>query len=264
MVSIFFCVPALPKYDKSIDSSNCFSQNVSTNTIKEQSQKKLLHWARLTGTGTLDWEGLYLQITVDYREKSSGMVELLSEYYAVEVATLPYGDYLINDRLTVERKTARDFLISIIDLRLFNQVANLKKNCSHPFLLIEGNPYATDLDFDPRAIRGALLSVQTGWQVPVIFSRSKEDSVDVMVTVGRQDEVTTDGVILRGGYRPKKLKTRQLYLLQGLPDVGPKLAKRLLNHFHSVGQIMSATVDELMEVEGVGKCRAGKIREVLD
>jgi len=192
------------------------------------------------------------------------MVELLSEHYTVEVATLPYGDYLINDRLMVERKTARDFLVSIIDLRLFNQIANLKKNCSHPFLLIEGNPYATNLNFDPRAIRGALLSVQTAWQVPVVFSRSTEDSVDILVTVGRQDEVTTDVVPLRGGYRPKKLKTRQLYLLQGLPDVGPKLAKRLLNHFHSVGRIMSATVNELIEVEGIGKSKAGKIREVLD
>ena len=208
--------------------------------------------------------GLNLRVIVDYREESSGIAALLSEHYAVEVATLPYGDYLINDRLTVERKTARDFLVSIIDLRLFNQVANLKKNCSYPFLLIEGNPYSTDLDFDSRAIRGAILSIQTAWQVPVVFSHSKEDSVEVMVTVGRQDEVVTDVVPLRGGYRPKKLKTRQLYLLQGLPDVGPKLAKRLLNHFHSVGRVMSATVEELTEVEGVGNARAGKIREILD
>ena len=186
------------------------------------------------------------------------------KHCVVEVAALPYGDYLINDRLTVERKTARDFLVSIIDLRLFKQVANLKKNCSHSFLLLEGDPYATGLNFAPEAIKGAILSVQTAWQVPVVFSRSTEDSVDVITTVGRQDEVATDLVPLRGGYRPKKLKTRQLYLLQGLPDVGPKLAKRLLNHFHSVGRVMSATVDELMEVGGVGRSRSGKIREVLD
>ncbi len=215
-------------------------------------------WSRKAGL----W-GINVRVIIDYREESSGLAALLSEHYVVEVATLPYGDYLINDRLTVKRKTARDFLVSIVDLRLFNQVANLKKNCSYPFLLIEGDPYATDLDFDSRAIRGALLSIQTAWQVPV-FSRSKEDSVEVMVTVGRQDEVVTDVVPLRGGYRPKKLKTRQLYLLQGLPDVGPTLAKRLLDYFHSVGRVMNAAVDELTEVEGVGKTRAGKIREILD
>jgi len=52
--------------------------------------------------------------------------------------------------------------------------------------------------------------------------------------------------------------------VQGLPDVGPKLAQKLLNHFHSVGRVMSAAVDELTEVEGVGNTRAGKIREILD
>jgi len=56
----------------------------------------------------------------------------------------------------------------------------------------------------------------------------------------------------------------QLCLLQGLPDVGPKLAKRLLDYFHSVGRVMNAAVDELTEVEGVGETRAAKIREILD
>ena len=78
-----------------------------------------------------------MQITVDYREKSSGLPELLAAHFTVAVNKISYGDYMINDRITVERKTARDFLISIIDLRLFKQVANLKKNCSHPLILIE-------------------------------------------------------------------------------------------------------------------------------
>ncbi len=205
-----------------------------------------------------------MRIIVDYREESSGLPELLATHFTVTVKKISYGDYLINHRITVERKTARDFLISIIDLRLFKQVANLRKNCSHPLILIEGNPYKTDLGFDPKAIRGAILSVQCAWQVPVIFSRSKEDSVDILVMIGQQDDVVTDVVPLRGGYRPKKLKTRQLYLLQGLPNVGPELARRLLNHFQSVGRVMGATVDELTKVEGIGNTRAMKMREVLD
>ena len=58
-------------------------------------------------------------------------------------------------------------------------------------------------------------------------------------------------------------KNRQVWR-HCLPDVGPKLAKRLLNHFHSVSRVMNAVVDELTEVEGVGKIRAAKIREILD
>jgi DNA excision repair protein ERCC-4 len=160
--------------------------------------------------------------------------------------------------------TARDFLISIIDGRLFKQLSNLKKHCSRPLLLIEGNPYETDLAFDPQAIKGALLSTQALWYVPVIFSSSKEETRDIFLMLGRQEESNLDVVSLRGGYRPKRLKSRQLYLIQGLPQVGPSLAKRLLEHFGSVAKIMNATIAELICVEGIGQVVAKAIRAILD
>ena len=206
-----------------------------------------------------------MRITVDYRERASGLQELIRERDVfVEVKPLSFGDYIINDSITIERKTARDFLISIIDGRLFTQLSNLKKHCPCPVVLIEGNPCKTDVEIDPAAIKGALISVETIWYVPIVFTRSKEDSVETLLMMGRQDETYMDVVPLRGGYRPKRLKSRQLYILQGLPKVGPNVAKRLLEHFHSVRQIMNASVEELIAVEGIGMVSAKAIREVLD
>lgn len=206
-----------------------------------------------------------LKITVDYRETASGLTDLLKDSSTlVEIAKLSYGDYIINNTITVERKTAKDFLISIIDGRLFNQLSNLKKFCDHPILLIEGNPFETDHNFDRMAIKGALVSTQTIWYVPVIFSRTKEDSRDILLMISRQVGTCIDVVPLRGGYRPKRLKSKQLYLLQGLPQVGPKLAKRLILHFKSVSRVMNASVQALAEIDGIGKISAQRIREVLD
>ena len=206
-----------------------------------------------------------LKITVDYRETASGLTDLLKNSDAlVEIAKLSYGDYIINDAITVERKTAKDFLISIIDGRLFNQLSNLKKFCNHPILLIEGNPYETDHNFDRMAIKGAIVSTQTIWYVPVIFSRNKEDSRDILLMISRQLGTCIDVVPLRGGYRPKRIKSKQLYLLQGFPQVGPKLARRLILHFKSVSKIMNASIQALTEVDGIGIISAQKIREVLD
>lgn len=206
-----------------------------------------------------------MKIRVDYREKASGLIDLLEkEEVFIEIGKVPYGDYIINDSITIERKTAKDFLISIIDGRLFNQLSNLKNYCQNPILFIEGNPYKTDLNFDPAAIKGSLISAQVIWYIPVIFSRSKEDTRDILLMIGRQDETYIDVVPLRGGYRPKRLKSKQLYLLQGLPQVGPMLAKRLAEHFRSVSNIINASMEELMEVEGIGTSVAAKIREVLD
>ena len=206
-----------------------------------------------------------LKITIDYREIASGLSDLLKDSGAlVEIEKLSYGDYIINDMITIERKTAKDFLVSIIDGRLFNQLSNLKKFCNHPILLIEGNPYKTGHNFDRMAIKGTLISTQTIWYVPVIFSRTKEDSRDILLMISRQVGACIDVVPLRGGYRLKRLKSKQLYILQGLPKVGPKLAKRLLRHFKSVSKAMNASVRALTEVDGIGKISAERIREILD
>lgn len=96
-----------------------------------------------------------MKITVDYREKASGLIDLfIREGISVEIKKVPYGDYIISNSITIERKTAKDLLISIIDGRLFSQLSNLKKYCINPILLIEGNPYKTDLNFDNMAIKG--------------------------------------------------------------------------------------------------------------
>ena len=206
-----------------------------------------------------------LKITVDYRETASRLTDLLKNSDAlVEITKLSYGDYIINDAITIERKTAKDFLISIIDGRLFNQLSNLKKFCNHPILLIEGNPYETDHNFDRMAIKGAIVSTQTMWYVPVIFARTKEDSRDILLMISRQLGTCIDVVPLRGGYRPKRIKSKQLFLLQGFPQVGPKLAKRLILHFKSVSKVMNAPVQALTEVDGIGIISAKKIREVLN
>jgi Fanconi anemia group M protein len=79
-----------------------------------------------------------IKIIVDVREKN--MAKLLHNYADVELKTLEVGDYVLSDRVVVERKTADDFVDSIIDKRLFNQLKNLRK-VEKPLLIIEGNNF---------------------------------------------------------------------------------------------------------------------------
>ncbi len=206
-----------------------------------------------------------MNIIVDYREHASGIIDLLKKNnIAVEVKKIPHGDYIINNWITIERKTAKDFLVSIMSRRIFYQLTNLKDHCDCPILLIEGDPYKTGFKFKINAIKGALLSILTIWYIPVIFSYSKDDTGNTLIMIGKQDDLHAEPISLRGGYRPKKLKSKQLYILQGFPRVGPVMAKKLIAHFKSIPEIINAPLEELMKVKGMGRISAEKIREVLD
>ena len=46
-----------------------------------------------------------MRMIVDYRERNSGLVELLQGHCETEIGNLICGDYLINNQVLVERKT---------------------------------------------------------------------------------------------------------------------------------------------------------------
>lgn len=204
---------------------------------------------------------MLISIQTDYREHPSGIPDLLSKDRGVslQVVSLSAGDYIINGCIGVERKSAEDFVQSILSNRIFAQVAKLKQSVSRPLLIVEGNPYTTSHKIHPGAIRGALMSVLISWQIPVIFSKNKEDTVALLLMAAKQDLKTLTQQSIPKNYRPKKLVNSQLFFLQGIPGVGQVLAFGLLNKFGSLKTIINATEEELMQIEGIGKNKAKKI-----
>ncbi len=206
-----------------------------------------------------------ISIQADYRENPSGIPQLLSEIETVSLSVLylPAGDYIINGTIGIERKSAEDFVQSIIANRLFDQIGRLKRSALRPLLIVEGNPYATAHEIHTHAIRGAILSVLVFWQVPVIFSKSREDTVVILLTIARQDINLSIQVATPKNYRSKRLVKRQLFFLQGIPGVGPLLAARLLEKFGTLKAVINATEGELKQVEGIGGNNAKKISRFI-
>jgi ERCC4-type nuclease len=82
-----------------------------------------------------------LLIRVDSRERSSPVPALLATFPDVTLsfAALPSADYLLSDDVAVERKTASDFVASILDRRLFGQTTRMKVLFPRAMLIIEGD-----------------------------------------------------------------------------------------------------------------------------
>jgi len=206
---------------------------------------------------------LPINIIADDRENKSEVIESLMgiENVKVSIYRLSIGDYQVDNRLIVERKTLKDFAVSIIDGRLFKQMLCLANSKSEGVLILEGTVSdMVEIGMTREAMQGALITVSLILGIPILRSKDPSETAKLMVYIGRQIESMAMGGVQRHGYRPKNKRKRQLFILQGLPGIGPGRAGRLLDRFGSVEAAISASSSELQSVDGIGKSIADKIR----
>ncbi|WP_299010359.1 ERCC4 domain-containing protein [uncultured Shewanella sp.] len=205
-----------------------------------------------------------ITICYDDREYADTIIAQLSCHGDLQLIKkrLPLGDYQLNQWL-IERKTLADPVLSLCDGRLFSQIARLAESDFKVALLIEGKTQdISEYKIHREAIIGALCAISIHFHIPVLRSQSQTETAKLLYYCAQQLNHDTSDLKLTGR-KPKRQKSRQLFILQSLPQVGPKLAKRLLCHFLTVEAVMTASENELTQVEGVGKKKAQKIRAIL-
>lgn len=205
------------------------------------------------------------QLRVDISERQAALLDLVRQCadFEVRIEQLAVGDYVINGGITVERKTYADFAISLADGRLFTQAAALARCPHRPVILLEGPRPSRMPDVHPHALKGAMVSLAVMWRLPVLCARDPEDSLRILQLLAHQVGDPDHTILKRYDHQPKRLASRKLYMLQGLPGVGPALAHRLLIEFGSVERVVTATEATLLKVQGVGPKKAARIRELV-
>lgn len=204
-------------------------------------------------------------VTADMRESRSGLTQRLerSEIISLNYADLPVGDFVLSESVVIERKEASDLVLSIMDKRLFGQIAQMKATFARPIVLIEGNIFKTNSNISHDALRGALSWMTVIEGVNLMYSSGVEESASLIEVMARHAQ---DGlgyaISLRAG-KPKDLGILAHYAIEGMPGCGPGTAKKLLAHFGSVESVLLASVEQLCEVKGVGRKTADQIRELI-
>jgi Fanconi anemia group M protein len=205
------------------------------------------------------------RLCVDHSERHSALLEAARRCgsFDVSLVHLDAGDYLIDDEVLIERKTIRDFVSSLIDGRLFPQTARLARSRYRSLLMIKGPKPPTIPDVHSHAVEGAVVSIAAIWRVPVLHSAEPEHSLLILRLLADQVTRSRQPVLRRFDRKPKRLASRRLFLLQGLPGVGPALASPLLDRFGSIEEVVSADVWALAEVPGIGPKKAERIKELV-
>ena len=182
----------------------------------------------------------------------------------VKVRSMAVADYQVSDEVAIERKTAKDFVDSIVDKRLFKQAKELSEEFKHPILILEGDDLYTGF-INPNAIRGSMASIAIDFGISIIPTRNAQDTAAMIKRIAvREQTGERTPIQIRTDKKPVSLMEQQLFIIESLPNIGPVNAKNLLKHFGSVDKVLNASESQLQEVEGIGKKTAHDIRKVIE
>ncbi len=204
-------------------------------------------------------------VYADSREGNSKVIRHLTEMEIdVKVRSMAVADYQVSDEVAIERKTAKDFVDSLIDKRLFKQARELSEEFKSPLMILEGDDLYNGL-INPNAIRGAIASIAIDFGISIIPTRNAQDTAAMIKRIAvREQNGERTPIQIRTDKKPVSLMEQQLFIIESLPNIGPVNAKNLLSHFGTVSDVLNASESELQEVEGIGKKTARDIRKVID
>jgi DNA excision repair protein ERCC-4 len=190
----------------------------------------------------------------DHGERRSGVpAELNRLGVDVQAARLPAGDYVVSDRLVVERKGPTDLAASIKDRRLFEQITRLADAYPSVVLIVEGDP----VHMHQAAWQGALGRALT-LGASVLRTGDTHDTAEWIARLYRLEgkpAARPHGMPRLRRPTEDDLQTAE-DVLRCLPGISAVGAGRLLAHFGSLERVFAAHHAELLEVRGIGPVRA--------
>jgi ERCC4-type nuclease len=206
------------------------------------------------------------RIIVDARESPRVIKYLRGLGLQVIVETISPADYVVSKGFAVERKNFIDFLRSIFDGRLFEQVERMSKVYKNTCLVVEGSvEEELPLIKNPLVFWGALAKIVTEWNVSVIFTPDEEQTAMFLHSLAKKLQKEGKREVTPR-YKAKfyTLRQRQLLVVQSLPNIGPNRAEKLLRRFGSLRRILTASDKELLSLDGIGDKTVKRIKELLD
>tara|TARA_R100000700_G_C3160557_1_gene136758 strand:+ start:33 stop:716 length:684 start_codon:yes stop_codon:yes gene_type:complete len=217
-------------------------------------------------------------IQIDSREDSqlSRAVIKICEQQKIEYEKiwLEIGDYIVGD-CCIEAKSAADFLQSVRNNRIFNQLDNMDRTYNKNIILIYGTlddaiGYLERTQYNSIQWRtklkkkfvGALTSIALHTDVKPVWVDSYRTAAHIILaTVAHIDKELVIHKEL-----PKKIRTDDVRVdvLSEIKGVSVDKAKALLKSFGSIAEISMANIPDIVEIKGIGNKTAYNILKALN
>ena len=177
---------------------------------------------------------------------------------------LEVGDYIVSDKVIIERKKVHDFISSIVDGRLFEQAKKLADACQRPVLILEGNLWSAVKyrNVHMHAVLGALLTLAVKFNMLVLLSRDSETTAFYIYELAKlEQEKERRGIKTTFTRKSRSIRELQIELLCSLPGIGPKRAEKILQEFRTPLEALNNF--RLWSRVGVPESAIALIRKIL-
>jgi len=218
-----------------------------------------------------------VDIIIDSNEKADVKEYLVSSFiksgYVPKVESLPAGDFLIygkteDDAVLIERKEASDFVSSLKDGRLWEQMAKMKQSkIKDRRVLIEGNPIKSKaMRFGKRLTPASIYGAYDGifkWDTKIIWVENRYQMAAYLKNLIKRKDKPKKVFSLRSSpQREMTLQEKREYLIEGLPGIGGSRAKDVLKKFKTIKNFIN-NVDRVDEIPGIGKKTKKEIKKII-
>lgn len=208
---------------------------------------------------------LPVTIEIDHREPA-GFEAFLSqvENLTVERVHLPIGDFRVNGRIIIERKTVLDFAGSVQSGHVFDQAQRMGfEPDAIGVVVIEGDVFRQHTGMLASAVTGAITCLSFVQRMTVVNTISQEHTSYLLAKIAQHDRNGLGYALPLHKDKPTALIDAQRYLLEAVNGISGGLSDALLRHFGTAQAVFNASESELLKVKGIGPKTAKRLRDVL-
>lgn len=203
------------------------------------------------------------EIICDNRETASPVIRALSLMgIRLNLEQLPVADYIISERVGIERKSAKDFNDSLIDGRLFTELGKLGENFSRPILILEGDPFQNS-NISENALYGAITSIILNLGISIYKTENAITTAQFIYQLARKEQsYSKSSPNIRFEKAPIETSHLLEYIIAGIPGVNTFRAKNLLKELKTLQNVFLADIPDLTKIENIGKKIAQEIYKI--
>ncbi|XP_060685277.1 Fanconi anemia group M protein isoform X1 [Hemiscyllium ocellatum] len=209
-----------------------------------------------------------LKVLVDSREISSGpnLVSCLRIKHGikVEICNLSGCDYIVSNRMSVERKSFSEFANSTNRSKLVDRIQHLQAMFERVCIIVEKDgmkPGDIARIFPRTRYYDGLLTSLTVAGIRILFSSSQEETAGLIAELAHVEERKNAAITVPLEVHGYWQQVLQFYL--SIPDISYVTALNLCHWFNSVKEVANSSVDEIASRGKVSHRRAEEIYRYL-